>query len=177
MRPSNLFLPAVALLVAVPASLRAQDAEMKAKMKDAMSAAPAAVSANASLVDRDGTVMREGTNGWTCMPTPSDTDGPAPMCLDAEWMAWAEAWQNKQPVTITAVGIGYMLAGDGGASNTDPYATDPSEVDDWVSAGPHLMVIVPDAADLEGMTDDPENGGPWVMWKGTPYAHIMVPVN
>ena len=24
-------------------------------------------------------------------------------------------------------------------------------------------------------TLDPENGGPYVMWKGTPYAHIMVP--
>ena len=23
---------------------------------------------------------------------------------------------------------------------------------------------------------DPDNGGPYVMWKGTPYAHLMVPV-
>ena len=22
---------------------------------------------------------------------------------------------------------------------------------------------------------DPHSGGPWVMWRGTPYAHLMVP--
>ncbi len=180
MRPRNLLPLAVALFIALPSSLAAQDADMKAKkhakMKDAMSAAPAALSAHASIMGWDGAVMKEGTNGWTCMPTPPDIEGPAPMCLDAQWVAWADAWQNKKPLTITSVGVGYMLAGDGGASNTDPYATDPEAVDDWVSAGPHMMIIVPDAADLEGMTDDPSSGGPWVMWKGTPYAHIMIPL-
>ena len=39
------------------------------------------------------------------------------------------------------------------------------------------MVLVPDTAQLEGLLwADPHNGGPYVMWKGTPYAHIMVPV-
>ena len=42
--------------------------------------------------------------------------------------------------------------------------------------GPHLMVIFPDPKMLEGISDDPNNGGPYVMWKGTPYAHVMVPV-
>jgi hypothetical protein len=28
----------------------------------------------------------------------------------------------------------------------------------------------------EGISDDPKSGGPYVMWKGTTYAHIMVPV-
>lgn len=68
-----------------------------------------------------------------------------------------------------------MLAGDSGASNSDPYATE--ETDDWVVVGAHLMIIVPDASMLEGIPTDPENGGPWVMWKGTPYAHVMVPVD
>jgi hypothetical protein len=38
------------------------------------------------------------------------------------------------------------------------------------------MVIVSSPAQLEGISADPTNGGPWVMWKGTKYAHIMVPV-
>ena len=38
------------------------------------------------------------------------------------------------------------------------------------------MVIAPDAAQLEGLSTDPHKGGAYVMWKGTPYAHIMVPV-
>jgi hypothetical protein len=38
------------------------------------------------------------------------------------------------------------------------------------------MVIVPDNAMLEGFPTDPHNGGPYVMWAGTPWAHVMVPV-
>jgi len=34
------------------------------------------------------------------------------------------------------------------------------------------FVIVPDTKMLQGISDDPNNGGPYVMWKGTPYAHI-----
>jgi len=30
---------------------------------------------------------------------------------------------------------------------------------------------------LDAFSTDPKNGGPWVMWKGTPYAHLMVPVS
>jgi hypothetical protein len=37
------------------------------------------------------------------------------------------------------------------------------------------MVILPDVAQLDALPTDPQNGGPWVMWKGTKYAHIMMP--
>jgi len=38
-----------------------------------------------------------------------------------------------------------------------------------------VMVLLPDQRLLEGVSTDPKNGGPFVMWKGTPYAHIMLP--
>ncbi len=38
------------------------------------------------------------------------------------------------------------------------------------------MLVAPDAAMLEGMTRDPAAGGPYVMWDGTPYAHVMIPI-
>jgi len=176
MRPRNSLLLAAALLIAAPVSLAAQDADAKAMMKEAMSAALPSIADDATILDWEGTVLKEGTNGWTCLPTPPNLEGTAPMCLDAQWLAWAGAWHAKLPVETTAVGIGYMLAGDEGASNTDPFAEGPTDDNDWVVAGPHLMVIVPDVADLEGVSDDHTSGGPWVMWKGTPYAHIMVPV-
>jgi hypothetical protein len=91
-------------------------------------------------------------------------------------MAWGEAWQNRSEVSIDRVGISYMLAGDDGGSNTDPYAEGPTDDNEWIVSGPHLMVIVPDLALLEGIPTDPKTGGPFIMWKGTPYAHIMVPV-
>ena len=68
-----------------------------------------------------------------------------------------------------------MLQGDALVSNSDPTAKDPKNGDVWVQEGPHLMIVVPKAM-LKGMSDDPFNGGPYVMWKDTPYAHIMVPV-
>jgi len=37
------------------------------------------------------------------------------------------------------------------------------------------MVILPDPAQLDALPTDLQSGGPWVMWKGTKYAHIMMP--
>ena len=164
------------ILVAVP--LNAQEVayespSQQALIEDALSAATPAIAAGATVVDWEQNVLKEGDNGWTCFPTPPQLE-TAPMCFDGPWMAWADAWMNKKPVSIDGVGFSYMLAGDSGASNSDPYAEGPT--DDWVVAGPHLMVITPNAADLEAIPTDPKNGGPWVMWKGTPYAHVMVPV-
>ncbi len=68
-----------------------------------------------------------------------------------------------------------MLAGDEG-SNIDPFAEAPTPDNEWVVEGPHIMIVVPDPAMLQGIPTDPNNGGPYVMWKGSPYAHIMIPV-
>lgn len=91
-------------------------------------------------------------------------------------MAWADAWMNKKPFQAQAMGISYMLAGDEGASNIDPYAKGETSDNQWVKEGPHLMIITPDKALLDSLPTDPHSGGPYVMWKGTPYVHIMIPV-
>jgi len=80
---------------------------------------------------------------------------------------------NKKPFTPDQMGIGYMLAGDTGSSNIDPCAEVPTGTNQWVVEGPHAMVIVRDPAQLEGLPTDPHNGSAYVMWKGTPYVHIM----
>ena len=38
------------------------------------------------------------------------------------------------------------------------------------------MMLVPNSEDLEAISTDHLNGGPWVMWPDTPYAHIMIPL-
>jgi len=146
------------------------------KIARAESAGPAAISANATIMDSDGTVLREGSNGWTCMPDTMPGD-KAPMCNDALWMKMMHAALNKADFEATGLGLSYMLVGDYGAgvSNSDPYHPDPKNADDFVETGPHIMIIVPHEM-LEGLTDDPSTGGPYVMWKDTPYAHIMMPV-
>jgi hypothetical protein len=99
----------------------------------------------------------------------------SPMCMDSEWMKWADAWQNKKDYAARSLGISYMLAGDGGASNVDPFAEGPTADNEWIREGAHLMILAP-AELLERFPTDPYNCGPYVMWKGTPYAHLMVPI-
>ena len=148
-----------------------------ALIKDALSAAPSSLNKVVTVVDWEGNVLRQGSGDYTCFPTPPTLQGKAPMCLDGSWKTWADAWMNKKDFAISSIGISYMLAGDEGASNTDPYAKGPTDDNQWVKEGPHLMIILPDASLLSGLPTDPHNGGPYVMWKGTPYAHIMIPVN
>jgi hypothetical protein len=142
----------------------------------ATSAAPPDIGRNAAVMGMgtDGKMkeLRAGTNDWMCMVDPA---GNA-MCLDKEWQAWGDGWMNKKdPPTPKTVGVAYMLKGDNGASNTDPYATKRTADNQWVVTGPHIMLLPTDAGQLDAYPTDWTKGGPWVMWKGTPYAHIMVP--
>jgi hypothetical protein len=158
------------------------------KIRNAMSAAPDSVASGATIMDWPATEggklvqLRAGTNGWTCYPsTPAATTavGEDPMCLDAEFQKWAGALMTKKPPKLTGVGVAYMLQGDRGASITDPFAnpaTASKNAGDWVVAGPHIMVTTPNTAALNSLPGAPKGGVPWVMWKGTPYAHIMMPV-
>jgi hypothetical protein len=167
------------MTASLPGLALATEPTQEELIADALSAAPPAVQALAGVMDEDGKMIREGTSAYVCMPTPAAIRelGSEPMCLDEVWMRWAHAWLNKEPFTTDRVGIGYMLAGDAaGSSNIDPFATEPTADNDWTVEGPHIMVIVPDPAQLEGLPDTPTEDGAYVMWKGTPYAHIMVPV-
>jgi hypothetical protein len=155
------------------------DQDRDTLIRDALSAAPPMIAETAKVMDWDGTVLRQGTGAYMCHPTPPNLrskGGREPMCLDEVWMAWADAWMNKKPFKADRVGVSYMLAGDTGASNIDPYAESETADNQWVVEGPHVMVLLPDPAPLEGISTDPNNGGAYVMWKGTPYAHIMIPV-
>lgn len=147
------------------------------KIKRAMSAAPADISSEATIVDMDGTVLREGSNGWTCMPGISLIPGDKhPMCNDATWTAWMKAAAEGTPFSTDVVGVSYMLQGDALVNNNDPAATDPNDGGVWIQEGPHLMMLVPNSEALAGMSRDPYAGGPYVMWDNTPLVHVMVPV-
>lgn len=130
------------------------------------------IAAEATIVDANGNVLREGTNEWTCMAVPQ-----APMCADPLWMALVGALMSgNEEFEAASVGLAYMLRGDAGASNTDPSATEPTPENEWVVTGPHLMLISPDPSTLVGIPTEPSGGGPYVMWPGNPFAHVMIPV-
>ena len=153
-----------------------------ALIASAEKAAPPSVARDAGVVtvDDKGAMreLRKGTNGFTCMPDNPATPGPDPMCGDANAMEWGMAWIGHKTPPANKVGFMYMLAGGADASNTDPYAKGPSDQNHWVKTGPHVMVVgatpmmqgYPTAA-------DPDTSRPYVMWAGTPYAHLMIPVS
>ena len=150
------------------------DAEL---LKELGEAAPAQVLAGATVLNMDASgemkVVQKGTNGWTCMDP-----GGAPMCGDAGAMEWAKAWQAKAAAP-QKLGFIYMLRGDNGASNTDPYATGKTADNNWVQTGSHVMIVGGEAkAMLQGYPHDPKPDPtkPYVMWPGTAYEHLMLPV-
>ncbi|HZS34332.1 MAG TPA: hypothetical protein VFC42_13245 [Methylomirabilota bacterium] len=152
------------------------DAELIA---NAMSAAPPAVAREATIVavDPNGQmrVLRPGTGPFTCMPDNPVTPGNDPMCLDRNGMEWAHAWMTHA-APPPKVGFGYMLMGGSDASNDDPYATGPAPGTRWIDTGPHVMILNPGplADGYPKHAGDPSK--PYVMWPGTPYEHLMIPV-
>lgn len=171
MRLHLLSLVTVALVV--PGQVLAQPAAVQS----AMSAAPSSISDHARIMAWDGEVLRSGTNGWTCLPNRPDTPGEDPWCVNDPWLNFLEAYVSKTEPSYEQVGIAYMLMGDTPVSNTDPYATSRTTDEDWVEdLGAHLMILVPDRSSFSSLSTDPNNGGPWIMWPDTPYAHIMIPL-
>ncbi|HYG91456.1 MAG TPA: hypothetical protein VD978_34950 [Azospirillum sp.] len=153
------------------------DAEM---ITNALSAAPRAVAETATIIAMNEKgemrVLRQGAGIFTCMPDNPMSPGNDPMCLDKNAMEWAKAWMAHKEPPKGQIGLAYMLAGGSDASNDDPYATAPSSGHKWVDTGPHVMIL--NAVDLlQGYPKTAENPRvPYVMWGGTPYAHIMMPV-
>ena len=169
----------LALAVAAAPMARADgDADM---IKNAEMAAPAAVSAGAAVfaAGADGKLktLREGKSGWWCMPDDPSTPGNDPMCGDANSMDWAMAWMGKTEPPKGKVGFMYMLQGGPSGSNTDPYAMTPPAGEKWVETGPHVMIVNATGM-MAGYSGGahPDTTKPYIMWEGTPYAHLMLPI-
>ena len=147
----------------------------------AESAAPALVAKAASIIAFDAKMnmrtLREGTNGFTCMPDVPESPGPDPMCVDMGGMTWTEAWLAHQAPPRGVIGFGYMLAGGSDPDNMDAFATQPPTGSQWVTTGPHVMLF--NVGDMTGhypTGKQPNTAAPYVMYPGTPYAHLMIPV-
>ena len=121
-------LPIVLVSLLFVTVLQAGAQDNQALIREALSAAPPEVAKTAIVKNWDGTVLKPGTGAYTCYPTPESMKkrGKMSMCLDKTGLAWHEAWTNKKPFKANEVGIVYMLAGDVGSSNTDPYAEAPT---------------------------------------------------
>jgi len=182
MPPSSKFLSLTLLLSATPLLAQAgygPTAPQKDQLiKDAMAAGPANIAKDATILapgpDGQMVELRHGTNGWTCIPDSPESPGKDPMCADEQAMQWAGSWMahDDHPAN-TAPGLAYMLAGGSDISANDPWAKADKETK-FVTSPPHFMILWPYDPQTTGLSDKPKKTGSWIMWAGTPYAHLMI---
>ncbi len=138
---------AAAAFLASPAALADDDL-----IEKAMSAGREAIAKTATIMLPDGTVLREGSDYWTCFPYFGTNVDSGPICGDPAWSATMVGEKIDGDWRATTTGFSYMLAGD----------------------YPHLMVLVPNEETLEGFNTDPGDGKTWVM--DFPAPHFMIPI-
>jgi len=148
------------------------------QVKLALSAAPSHITKAASIMiyGTDGTLTetKKGTNGFICVPTVMNLPAPYPMCWDAAGHQWMTDLMNNAPKpTNTVPGIAYMARGGshfekGGqvVMNGDGAKT--------VKEPPHWMIMWPFESTTTKLPTVPNPSGVYIMFDGTPYAHLMV---
>ncbi len=155
------------------------------------SAAPSYIAENATILDPTMAVLREGNNGWTCLPANprgmadsekgwKDPHEAMPVCADGESMKWMQGYMGGTIPQMDRDGFMWMLHGDMGEDNTKPMVMAKSDAEDpneWIESGPHLMFMPKDPTTIDGHTTNFNTGAPYVMWAGSPYRHLMIPVN
>lgn len=148
------------------------EAEYVAKVK---TAAPEQIVSKASIImmaEGKPRTLQTGSNGYTCLVAPDGT----PLCADENGMEWVKALGAKSDPP-NKVGFIYMLAGDTGTSNHDPFQRESHQ--HWVQTGPHVMIVGPMVREMGGYArgaDVADATQPYVMFPGTQYEHLMLPV-
>jgi len=152
-------------------------------------AAPSFLGEDAAVLDANMNVLREGTNGWTCtaanprgMSDPEngwkDPHEAMPVCFDEEGFKWIGAYMSGETPQLERDTFLWMLHGDMGEDNTTPGVRNQDDAEDpdhWIESGSHLMLMPKDPSNLENFTSDFTIGSPYIMFRDTDYAHLMIP--
>jgi hypothetical protein len=152
-----------------------RQADAPAKIARALSAGPANITEHATVAEPDEhgglRILRPGTNDFTCMPGDVTRIGMPPMCADKVAMQWNKDFEeHKAKPTTTVPGIEYMLAGATQRSDSDPFdKTSPP-----IKVGPHWMLLWPFDPKTSGLPTTHKATGAYIMWAGSPYAHVHV---
>jgi hypothetical protein len=156
-----------------------QNREAEAEfIKAAEEGAPERISAQAAIarLEPSGatTIVRPGTNGFTC--TLMADESHAPYCGDAYAFKWLVAAAARQPAPPAGrMGVAYMAKG--GTHFETPegeIVMAPSGQTKTVREPAHWMLLVPLDPAATGIPTRPNAGGTYSMFAGTPYAHLMI---
>jgi hypothetical protein len=177
-------LAAAVYLLTGPAALIAQSATSAAQESDAAytkkaeGGAPSWMSKDARIArlakGGEVTVVRDGSNDFTCASVPEM--GIPAVCADKngwDWMTSAMAGKDKP--SIGEPGVAYMMQGGTHFETADgQIMMEPSSKTHNVKEPPHWMLLWPFDPAKSGLPTYPNTGGAYVMFAGTPYAHVMI---
>jgi len=167
---------AVALPADKDAGAKGDELTRAVKIARAMRAGPYEITKDATIAEMDhhGTmteILRQGSNGWICMPGDENKIGDPPMCVDELGLQWfKDAMAGKPAPTNKAPGLCYMLCGATQHSN-DKIGDRTSPA---IPIGPHWMILWPFDAKHCGLPTDVRDAGAWIMFANTPYAYLHV---
>lgn len=145
----------------------------------AQSAAPLGISREATVLipGEDGKLVeaRKGTNGFTCVPDISGQEEPDPFCGDRAATQWLmDVLANNEKPGNTVPGIAYMGKGGWHWEKDGKIVSSGTEGAMRVKEPPHWMVFWPVGSRETALPTMPGKFGAYIMYDGSPYAHIMI---
>lgn len=148
-------------------------------MRLAESAAPPSIAKDATVMipDEGGKLVeaKKGTNGFTCLPDLDDTPALDPVCLDEAANQWATSMMNNEPKPANTVpGISYMAKGGQHWEKDGKILMKEESGAKLVNEPAHWMVMWPFDERQTGLPTLPNPSGVYIMFAGTPYAHLMI---
>lgn len=148
-------------------------------MKLAESAAPPSIAKEATIMipGEGGKLVeaKKGTNGFTCFPDIGDTPALDPICADDAVNQWITSMTNNEPKPANTVpGISYMAQGGQHWEKDGKILMKEEEGAKLVNEPAHWMVMWPFDEKLTGLPTLPNPSGVYIMFAGSPYAHLMV---
>jgi hypothetical protein len=148
-------------------------------IKLSLSAAPAHIAKDAGVMvpGEDGTLkeVRKGSNGFTCIPTVNYRAEPDPMCMDAAVGQWVKDLMSGAPKPSNTVpGISYMARGGMHWEKDGKILMKEEPGAKLVKEPPHWMMMWPFDSAATQLPTHPNPSGVWIMFDGTPYAHLMI---
>jgi hypothetical protein len=154
------------------------------EIKNALSAGPDFVANKATVMDwpkpgeQHGTILRSGSNGWTCMPDRAGKPAHDPMCADETMMKWMQATLAGRKPNIDRVGISYMLQREAGADQNNLSVKTPPKGKDWYYVGPHVMIVLPDKdkSSLEYVNRNISTSEPYVTALTSSSPLLVIPI-
>jgi hypothetical protein len=124
--------------------------------------------------DGKASELRKGSNGFTCSIL---LDVAAmPFCADKNaWQFMVDVVAKQPKPTNNEPGIAYMAAGGAHLETAKgEVVMEPAAGTHKVREPPHWMLLWPIDPATSGLPTRPNASGVYIMFAGTPYAHLMV---